>query len=536
MLLKSTRDRISSLNVICKRSALNTLDHPKYRRLLKSFEMPPLQAAIFNSVKRRVMRQNDPIASLLLQCLMCREVILNNVNYSDHCLMVLFNIEFEQIETLSTYNHNLEPENLKVAFGKYPNLKRINVFLTNLEEDVMQELSLVHTLEEIRFGVAKSFIDRSNSFYCRLFFKGKTIFEVENCYKTCDKVTISFPHLKHLALPITNSKFKPFLKLFLHFYPETHIETIEEMAMTPVSPFDSYLAHTIDMFPEHALKNCNLRYEDLRFPYTVEIVTKWVNMKMLSIIIGEYTVDVDIKICSLRFAAIMKNSKNLDNLHLILSTEKAEPYYNSLLESLLLYGKRLRKFSIIDRCSFMAHQKLVPLINSLPELESLLIIYKAQTEYSRNVQLNCLPNLKDLVVCMNANSPRDFKNKIWATIIADIVQKSPNLTSFITYFDDYFCDALSALKFPHTLEKLSLSFTILDEYHIDKMFEIIKGSSVKEFRIVSHLGIFSAFTHFLFISANKIFKNSALEISLETISNNGLRGQRNDCLEKIDNK
>ena len=503
--------QIAEMIELSKNAARIELQH--HPKLQKNFKISNIEKIIHARMKRRAMRADEVIGLFIVQCLISNTVIIVEPLIPDVIFTHALKLQFNNIEILISNNCNLPPQLFTTCLDVFPRLRVINIQLMKLDESNIEYLrSQSKTLEELRLGLSEDFNNLTNVFFCRLFFSKRGLKEIEECFKSGEDANVSFPHLKYLSLPIFNSDFKPFIQLFLHYYPQTHMETIDEKVVTPVSVFDSYLAHTIDLYPEHALRHCSLRYEDLRFPYVEEITTKWVNLTMLNLTISDFTVDVDAKRCAQTLAAIMSSSKKLNKFHLCLSTNEPEPYLSSLHEVFRTHSKNLRHLSLLDRCTYLTQKELTKILNCFLALESLQIVFKYQLNYSITPRLKRMKNLKYLSVFVTNSSHFFTVKENGAKIVCDLICQSPNLTSLNIYVDTYICNELEKLTLPSTLRRLSFNFLTLRLPDMENIMTALKASKVDELLFFSESEELDGAIRFLFLVMKKSFPYATFDV------------------------
>ncbi|XP_018012511.1 uncharacterized protein LOC108669641 isoform X2 [Hyalella azteca] len=323
------------------------------------------------SVRAEMMSSSE--ADALLQL-----IFSNTFIFQDHYIKIIIllsalKITFPRVTTLVSYQYSLCSEVLDACLPMMPNLTEIRA----LVDDKLSSLRVIRdqakNLERLYLPALCS-STLKNDDLSRLFFKDKALNLVNERFSLGENLPLSFPKLKHLALPFKFPESLPLFKMLLHHYKDCNFEWhYVQNSDVSVSLFDSALCPTIDLNHDHGLKHCELRYEDLRFPYIDDVFTKWANLQSLLLVMSSSSATIDHEHARSKLTSILKNCSKLKLLQVCVLSSNVDRCFENAVVVFRQGGMKIKELCLIDSGSGVSHERTIMFLNCFPNITNLTL-------------------------------------------------------------------------------------------------------------------------------------------------------------------
>lgn len=439
-----------------------------------------IQQYIYNCARLETSSWFD----ILLQMVFSEIVVIQRSHDVYLFVLLIFSQKYTRVKTIKTNGHILEESLMETCFLLFPNLKEI-IGSVRLNWKTVRCMQKMTTLTKICISTGNTNLNLNDDEYCRLFFKGLTSNALTKLYTLAHPAQLTFSKLESLIVPLRFPDHINFFSHFLHFYQKVHVEWIPcDPESMPVSIFESSLFYNIDMYPNHRLRHCELRFDDLSLYYVDEILLKWVNLESLTISANMTCNNINFQQANLRLETILRNCKKLAKLQLISLSTGIDKILTILYSNIEKFGHRLRNFAVVDMAQCISHRDLVRVINWCSNLESLQIIGSPTSRYAKEEKLKPLKNLtyfKTMLFCQ----PDALKSKVLAKFTTDVLKAAPNLRALVSNLDSCLIDELDKMKFSTNWEVWVPSVCIcMDEPNLlRRLHKLLKKMYIRELAI-----------------------------------------------------
>ncbi|XP_018022728.1 uncharacterized protein LOC108678771 [Hyalella azteca] len=439
---------------------------------------------------------NSPGCEAVIQLLLSDNVFVMQCAHESFILISALVRKFHNIKTLISYEFSLNYPLLDLCLPMFPNLTVLKARLSM--DDIDKTLEVIRrrapnlqviSLPKLRMAYV------STDSVSRFLFNDAPYMEIEKKFALGESVKVSFSKLRYLSLPFKLPVHLAMIRMTLFCYADCHVDWLPDYKdPVRVSAFDSLICPTIDLVPSHALQRCELRFEDLRFPYIEEIFEKWENINSLRFLLGQSCVSMDLALAQRKLASIFSSKSKLTCFQLMVLSSNVDRGIEATLNVLKKSGHKIREFVLVDNNCYLTHKDIIDFINCFPGVEKMHLECKPTSRYHKEAKIIPLSNLTTFRVHYNPDDTSS-KTKISSMIITDILKESPNLITLTMPYDDSFRNILQKGKIIPSLKRINFYIysAFLNEPVLRETFELLKRSNVTELSVhapyLMHLGI-----------------------------------------------
>ncbi|XP_018008297.1 uncharacterized protein LOC108666003 [Hyalella azteca] len=421
-------------------------------------------------------------ADVILQLIFSNTFVFQEHHIELIMLLSALKIKFPRVTTLLSYQYSLCYEVLDVCLPMMPNLTEIRA----LVDDKLSSLRVIRdqakNLERL-FLPALCICTMKNDDMSRLFFKGTALKLVTERFSLGENLPLSFPKLKHLALPFKFPESLPLFKMLLHYYKDCNFEWhYMQNSDVSVSLFDSALCPTIELNHGHGLKHCELRYEDLRFPYIDDVLTKWTNLQSLLLVISGSSATIDHEHARSKLTSILKNCSKLKLLQVCVLSSNVDKCFENVVSVFRQGGVKIKELCLIDSGSGVSHERAIMFLNCFPNITNLTLHLCHRPSYKSTLKLKGFSKLvKFKLVIADPPITPDYMFRFFLFIIK-ILELCPNLQDLTLPMEHIVLNLLKSIQSSFNLRTLNchVCCNLVDMNFVVVLTQFIIDSSIEE--------------------------------------------------------
>ncbi|KAF2354358.1 hypothetical protein FHG87_014889 [Trinorchestia longiramus] len=472
------RDEIGDCAV---RSEMSSL----MRCLAEKFKSLPKELQILKHYS--TMRAEMPSAAgseTIIQLLFSTDAFLLQLTQPSFLMFLsLLRQKYDNIKTLVSHEYSMNGQLLELCLPIFPNLRVIKIRIEsvnlpralealrtrapNLEEIVMPHLPLQYLSDDL---------------LSHFLFAGESFKNVEKRFVEGAPIHLSFRKLKHLSLPLELPTLIRIFRMLLFCYEDCRVDWIPHLdGPVNASVFDSALCPAAVVCPSFTLDLCELRFEDLRFPYVEDVCTSWTKLKTLRIVLGHFYVNVDHKLAQKRLTAVLANCKNLTRFELVIVSNNVDRSYEITLNALKECGRDMLDLKLVDPYHSLSHEDIINLLNCNPNLQKLHLKCKPKTRYCKEAKLVPLMKLTYFRFSF-MNEHTSVRGKVSSQIMGDILKTCPNITRLTLPGEELFIAMLYKLKISPKVHTMNFIFysPIYEYKPIERIVKLLRRTEVRE--------------------------------------------------------
>lgn len=421
-------------------------------KLLKNH--PKVLQEIRFHVTLRAELPNAPPCESIIQLLFSGDIFLLQCAHKQFILfLAALGFTFNNIRTFISYEFRLNTPLLGACFKIFPELRVIKMRVHS-DAETLQLLRINgKNLEEIVLpNMNTKVLDADD--LCKVFFRDATIAKVEKKFAAGQTMKLSFPNLKRMCVPFELPSMLRIFKMLVLSYTDCEIEWLPEFDDFPVSTFDGVLCPAIGLYPDHAMRMCDLRFNDLKFDYVLDTLTSWRNLRFIRFIIGRSNANVNLSVAEKRLRSIFCACPNLQKFELILMTNAIDNSFVSTMSVLQKCGGQFKDVCITDPYRVLSHKDIVAFVNCFPNVETLHLRCKPTSRYYKDAKISLLSHLTNFRYSFMIEHNHN-KIKVSTSMVNDIIKAGPNIEELTIPMDDEFFTMLNKCKLSAKMRTLN---------------------------------------------------------------------------------
>lgn len=312
-----------------------------------------------------------------------------------------------------------------------------------------------------------------------LFF-GKSLKQVNQSFIENKDPGLALKHLTRLSMDCNPVNHRDILSHILHYYyPCLDLQVdpdVERLSL--VSGYRSYISHSIALNPQHSLRHCDVRVEDLRCNGIAELLKSWINLDSISLILTEDGGKaLNVEMSATKLKAIFTGCAKLDSVRILNATKNPRECVQLLVECFKVHGAKFEKLSVTDYTVKFPFNDFFKLVNMCPNLKW-LGIFGLDLTRNQYVELNTMEKLQFLT-CMD---PPLFGYEGYL-VVSKMIRKAPKLYYLAANLNTELLDELEKLPFSNKnkIFKVHVRTQELSWRDHKVLVKVLKNMKVKEF-------------------------------------------------------